>query len=67
MEAWDFSHKNGVVGKIGGVTLKKGGGITISNINLYRCASLLAPECVLYVLWMISNKSTSKTPCVRPQ
>ena len=50
MEGRDFSHKNGVVGKIGGVTLKKGGSITISNINLYWCVSLLAPECALYVL-----------------
>ena len=44
------SHKNGVVGKIGGVILKKGRGITISNTTLYRCVSLLAPEFAVYVL-----------------
>ena len=50
MEGSDFSHKNGVVGKIGGVILKKGRGITISNTTLYRCVSLLAPEFAVYVL-----------------
>ena len=38
------------------------------DINLYGCVSLLAPECAMYVLCVISNPSSSKTPhCVRPQ
>ena len=38
------------------------------NINLYGCVSLLAPECAVHVLCVISNPSTSEKPhCVRPQ
>ena len=38
-----------------------------ANIYLYRCVSLLAPECAVcfYVyVFVISNKSTSKKPHV---